>query len=129
MGGLPDKIVSRQGVTVTHWKVTEYVDDGYDEVDLDASTVVETDIKAVLSKPRKNRQVLVGGRTIIYDLVASVQSSVDISPSRAGVPDRIQIPTESEWFEVQGVVDDTHCFVRRARKKTVYLKMLQGREE
>lgn len=120
----PDHLVTAFGVTVRLRQVTAAVYDNYDEYDEAASTIVESDIRAIISQPNnRRREVLDEGRVEQGDITITVLSSTDISADREGIPDRIRLAIGEEWHEVTKIHLDTHFFTG-TEKKTISLRKI-----
>lgn len=118
-GSLIDMLVNDFGETVTLKRITNEVFDNYDEVD-DTSTYTETDIKAVVWRPTERRVIKIVGREFDADQAITVDSTIDISPTRNGVPDRILV--RGHWYDVWNIIQLTHPFTG-TKRQAVLLKL------
>lgn len=118
-GSLIDIFVNDFGETVTLKRITNEVFDTYDEVD-DSSTYTETDIKAVVWRPTERRVIKIVGREFDADQAITVDSTIDISPTRNGVPDRILV--RGHWYDVWNIIQLTHPFTG-TKRQAVLLKL------
>lgn len=124
MAGIVDQIVQQRGVQVTLDRVTTPVYDDQDVLDLDASTIEQVTVKAIVSQPQEGHEVKDPGREARVSARFTVPSDTDIDPNRPGRPDRII--HAGTTYEVLDKTHEEHVFAPGVEKLTVSARPLPG---
>lgn len=126
----PDSIVAASPESADLNRLTDPVTNSREELDEAASTFETVTIGVVASDVTEEDLVRLEGRVDDPSLKITVDSTVDISASRALRPDRVRYPaTDGEIYEVARVEDQDHPFASGVVKRTVFLEALSGRVE
>lgn len=119
-GSFIDTLVNDFGETVTLKRITNKVFDDYDEINESTSTYTETEIKAIIWRPTERRVIKIVGREFDADQAITIDSRIDISPTRNGVPDKILL--RGQWYDVWNVIELTHPFTG-TKRQAIMLKL------
>ena len=119
---LVDRLVDRHGETVIHKKITVavYDVDEPDDYNPDTSISVNTEIKAIISRPSARRVVKLMGKEFDADLAITVDHNYDILATRDGIPDLVFY--DDHWYTVNDIHNSRHPFVPD-NKKLVLLEL------